>query len=175
MVLIHFHSRKPLIMKYAFFFLFCCLQACSDEASQASDTNDVVKSTEEQLVGEWRNTYLKVTMPGHKNTDTTSVLEVTEATWQEQLKIQPIRTFFRSDGTFNSEHRNLNDSIVYNPAGKWFVRDNTLHMTDTFPKPGVTYKFKVDINDRIAEFRGLLDWDGDGKEDDEYIGRQRKQ
>jgi hypothetical protein len=162
-------------MKYVLFFLFYCLLACNEKTPQASGTDSATPSTEEQLVGEWRNTYLKVTMPSHKATDTSAVLEVTEATWQEQLKIQPIRTFFRPDGTYNSEHRKSNDSIVYNPAGKWFVRNDTLHMTDTFPKRGITYKFKVGINDRIAEFRGLLDWDADGKEDDEYLGRQRRQ
>ncbi|MXV17278.1 hypothetical protein [Hufsiella ginkgonis] len=48
-------------------------------------------------------------------------------------------------------------------------------MTDTFPKQGVTYKYKLSINGNIARFNGIIDFDGDGKTDDEYIGKQRKQ
>ena len=97
------------------FFLLLLLAACS--SSRTSKTNRLAS----ELVGEWRNTYLKITMFTHRNSDSTHVMEVTSANWEEKLKTQPVRTFFRSNGTYNSEHRNLKDSIFYNPAGYWKV------------------------------------------------------
>ena len=130
---------------------------------------------QQSLTGEWRNTYLKVIMNSFKNSDTPRILEVNEANWEEKLKGKTIRTFYKQDGTYNSEHRNLKDSIVYNPAGRWMVSGDSLYMTDTFPKRGITYRYKFKITADIAEFWGIEDFDQDGREDDGYYGRQRKQ
>lgn len=130
---------------------------------------------QQSLVGEWRNTYLKVIMPTYKNSDTSKTLEVDEQSWEQRLNGRTISTFFRQDGTYNSIHRDLKDSIVYNPAGLWRVAGDSLFMTDTFPQLGLTYKYKFAIENNIAEFWGIEDFDQDGKEDDQYYGRQRKQ
>lgn len=98
-----------------------------------------------------------------------------EHNWETAMKAKPIRTFFKADGTYNSEHRNLNDSIVYNPAGKWSIVGDSLFMMDTFPQEGLSYKYKIKIDGNIAEFRGVEDFDSDGNKDDEYYGSQRKQ
>ena len=151
------------------FFLLLLLAACS--SSRTSKTNRLAS----ELVGEWRNTYLKITMFTHRNSDSTHVMEVTSANWEEKLKIQPVRTFFRSNGTYNSEHRNLKDSIFYNPAGYWKVVGDSIFMTDTFPKRGISYAYQLSITDNFATFRGVEDFDRDGKKDDAYMGVQKKQ
>lgn len=110
-----------------------------------------------------------------KNSDSTKVLEVMEQNWETVMKAKPIRTFFNADGTYNSEHHNLNDSIVYNPAGKWNVVGDSLFMRDTFPQKGLAYKYRITLDSDIAEFRGVEDFDQDGNKDDEYYGSQRKQ
>ena len=114
-------------------------------------------------------------MPTYKNSDTSKTLEVDEQSWEQRLNGRTISTFFRQDGTYNSIHRDLKDSIVYNPAGLWRVAGDSLFMTDTFPQRGLTYKYKFAIENNIAEFWGIEDFDQDGKEDDQYYGRQRKQ
>lgn len=101
-------------------------------------------------------------------------MEVREDNWEALMNMKPIRTFFKADGTYNSEHRNLSDSIVYNPAGKWKITGDSLLMVDTMPQAGVSYKYKVIITDSIAEFFGVEDFDRDGVKDDEYYGRQRR-
>jgi|GEM_PF-650455 len=132
-------------------------------------------SNKSSLVGEWKNTYMKVTMESFRNSDSTKIIEVDESNWEEKLKAKTVRTFFREDGTYNSEHRDLNDSIFYNPAGKWRIEGDSLYMTDTFPEKGISYTYWLQVNDSIAEFRGLEDFDQDGNIDDQYIGRQRRQ
>ena len=36
------------------------------------------------------------------------------------------------------------------------------------------YKYQIFIDGDMAEFKSRLDWDKDGKKDDEYTGLQRK-
>lgn len=137
----------------------------------------------DQLTGEWRNISMKVEMQTINNTDSASTLEVTEANWEQVLKIRTIQTFFKADGTYNSVHTNLNDSVIYNPAGKWSVTGDSIIMTDTFPQAGISYKYRLSIREQntngkqelLAEFWGVEDFDQDGKKDDSYYGVQRKQ
>ncbi|MDZ4844868.1 MAG: hypothetical protein SH857_04885 [Chitinophagales bacterium] len=129
----------------------------------------------EMIVGEWRNSYSKIILHTFKNSDSTKVLEVRESEWETVMQSKPIRTFFKADGTYNSEHRNLEDSIVYNPAGKWRIAGDSLFITDTFPKNGISYTYKISIDNDIAEFKGGEDFDQDGFKDDEYYGSQRRQ
>src|SRR5688572_19611781 len=149
-------------------FLFLAFFSCSENS-----TSDMPLS--QRLVGEWRNVSLRLDMQTYKNTEDSKVFEVSEEEWEAKMRIRPIRTFFRSDGTYNSEHIDLKDSLVYNPAGKWQVVGDTLVMTDTFPKVGASYKYQLVIKGDLAEFSGVEDSDGDGKADDLYFGTQRRQ
>ena len=141
------------------------------------------KKTSDQLVGEWRNVSMRVEMPTVNNTDSTATLDVTEANWEKMMQIKTIQTFFKADGSYNSVHTNLNDSIIYNPAGKWSVTGDSIMMTDTFPQAGLTYTYKLTLREQdangkkvlLAEFWGIEDFDQDGKKDDSYYGVQRKQ
>ena len=108
-----------------------------------------------------------------KNTAEQEELIVTREEWESKLKIKPIRTFFREDSTWNSAHYNLNDSLVYNPSGKWWVQGDSIVMLQTFPSPDTTLYF-LTLKSDTASFESLLDWDGDGKKDDRYLGRQLK-
>jgi hypothetical protein len=37
-----------------------------------------------------------------------------------------------------------------------------------------TYRYQVFVEGDVAEFRSIVDWDNDGKVDDEYFGVQHK-
>jgi hypothetical protein len=128
----------------------------------------------EQLHGQWRNVYLKLEMNSYRNSDSTRVFEVSEEDWEARMGIRPIRTFYWADGTFNSLHYNLDDSLVFSPSGKWWLEKDSLVMLDTFPARGAVYKYQVRLYDGIAEFSGIEDSDGDGKKDDLYYGTQRR-
>lgn len=134
--------------------------------------------TKDLLTGTWLNTYMKIEMNSYKGKDTLSMLEVDESNWEKKMGIKPIITYYKPDGTYNSEHRNLKDSIVYNPAGKWEIVGDSLYMRDTFPEAGLNYKYKLSISKKgdlvTAEFWGIEDFDQDGKKDDAYYGRQKK-
>lgn len=84
--------------------------------TQGTKDKDEVKQN--PLIGEWRNLTIRVEMD-KKHGEPTSIFEANEATWEEKVRIKPIRTYFREDNTFNSEHFNLKDSLVLNPEGTW--------------------------------------------------------
>jgi hypothetical protein len=131
----------------------------------------VIESNE--LIGEWNNPSIKINIQSKNNLDISEVFEVNRPEWEERLRIKPIRTFFRTDSTWNSAHYNLKDSLVYNPSGKWWMKENKLVMLQEFPSPD-TAVYSVVLNKDSASFESLLDWDMDGKKDDLYFGRQIK-
>ena len=133
------------------------------------------KELEKKLIGEWRNVSLKLTMNTFSNKDSTKVFEVNEEDWERKMNIRPIKTIYFADGTYISEHRNLRDSIIYSPAGRWVILGDTVIMRDTFPELGLSYRYKININKDLVEFTGIEDCDRDGSADDQYFGVQRKQ
>ena len=107
-----------------------------------------------------------------KNFFSTSV-DKQEVRPKTHVKIKPIRSFFHADSTWNSAHYNLNASLVYNPSGKWWIKENRLVMAQDFPSADTT-SYSLLLKQGTALFEGLLDWDMDGKKDDIYSGRQIK-
>lgn len=139
------------------------------------NTKENSSSQEEQLatlVGEWTNLTLHVEMD-KKNGEPSSVFDVNEKTWEEQLQIRPIRTYFRGDGTFNSEHFNLQDSLVLNPSGSWTASEGKITMITTKPFSDTT-SCTYTIKGNVVTFGCWVDWDEDGEKDDWYLGTQKR-
>jgi hypothetical protein len=125
-----------------------------------------------QLIGEWRNVYVKIKANSIK-TGKLNTMEADSSNWEARLGIKPIRTHFKSDGTYYSEYRNLKDSIVRMPSGTWFIKGDSLTMAQLKPDKS-TLKVKVSIANNRATFNGMIDFDGDGVANDDYYGVQRK-
>ena len=132
------------------------------------------KALEKKMIGEWNSTSLKITMNTFSNRDSTRTFEVSEDNWEANMNIRPVKTIYFGDGTYMAEHRNLNDSVIFNPFGVWKIFGDTIVLRDTFPTPGPEYKYKVVIKENIAEFFGKEDCDNDGTADDDYYGAQRR-
>lgn len=143
-------------MKNAAVLLFLVTLWCG--CSTKSHT-DLRKS---QIIGTWANVSLLVTMKNINKKD--SILEAKEGEWEQVLKMKPILTTFKSDGSFISEYTDLNESLIKSDSGIWFVRHDSL-ILEVKGKESV-YHFTI-INDRIR-FKANLDWDGDGEVDDTY-------
>lgn len=132
------------------------------------------KSLRDTLLGEWRNVSINVTINTVDNSDSSSVFSADESNWEQKLRMKPIRTFYKEDGAYISEYRNLADSVFSSSTGTWKVLADTLLLNQQQPN-AETYKSKVVIKDDLGEFTIRLDWDGDGSADDIYFGVQRKQ
>jgi hypothetical protein len=153
--------------------LLVALCACGEEEKPVAKPAN--KTIDPRLIyGQWRNVSMKLHMNTYRGSDSAFTLDVNETNWEQVMNIRPIRTYFWSDNTYNSMHLDLNDSLFYNPAGRWYLKFDSIFMVDTFPKKGPVYKYKLKTNGTIAEFTGVEDLDGDGKADDEYFGTQRR-
>ncbi|UII30862.1 hypothetical protein LVD17_21445 [Fulvivirga ulvae] len=163
--------NKILTIAFISAFTVACESGKKEESEQLKEptvASESVNTLEKDMVGEWRNVAMKVTIKGEQ---ADSVVDVPAGKWEEMLKIQPIRTVFNEDGTFSSEYRDLDDAVIMTSAGTWAVNGDTLKMT----QEGTTTYYFTKVKDGIAEFEGNLDWDEDGDADDHYWGKQRKQ
>jgi hypothetical protein len=159
--------KRNIIYKTIGVYLTICLLGFSSVAQIAN--NDLAQ----KLAGQWRNQYVKVIMHTCNNSDSTVTIEADTSNWEKILEIKPIRTYFKPDGTYYSEYRNLKDSIIRTPSGLWHVTGDSITMNQLKPYKN-SYTLQVSINNNLATFKGLLDFDGDGKVDDEYYGIQKK-
>jgi hypothetical protein len=124
-----------------------------------------------QLIGEWRNVYLKLKL--NINDAKPVSMEADSSNWEARLQIKPIRTHFKADGSYYSEYRNLKDSVVRTASGTWALEADTLLMSQTKPSKSML-KLHLAINKDHAIFSGVIDFNGDGKKDDDYFGIQKK-
>lgn len=155
-------------MKYYFGLLLSgMLMNCQSPAPQNSITTMDLKTT---LPGTWETVAFRVNVKSVNNTDSTYLLEVNEGEWEKLLQMRPIQTIYQADNRFYSDYKNLSDSLLRTTRGMWNVFGDTLMLIS----PDATYQYQVVLQADKAEFRARLDWDGDGQEDDEYVGIQKK-
>ena len=115
---------------------------------------------------------MNVTFNHEGPADSVSTLEANEENWVEILGIKPIITTYSTDGTYVSEYRSPQDSVVGTSAGIWVTNAGILTMTDG--GSGGSYSYRFDIKNDTATFIGIIDFDEDGIADDRYVGIQRR-
>ncbi|MEO1050135.1 MAG: hypothetical protein AAFX87_05905 [Bacteroidota bacterium] len=168
-------------MKYTYFFIavigLCLFVGCNNpqekenqETQTAEDTATETPDLKTQLLGEWRNVSLYVTMDTKHQDSASAVTDVPAGQWETVLGIKPIRTTYKEDGTYTSEYRDLQDSVINVTSGSWSIEGDSL----VLEAEGQSTKYKTEINGDQATFTGFLDWDQDGEEDDLYSGVQKK-
>lgn len=101
------------------------------------------------------------------------MMEADSNNWEARLKIKPIRTHFKANGSYYSEYANLKDSIIRKVTGTWALKADSIIMTQLTPDKTVT-RLHMAIADNVATFSGMIYFIGSGKANDSYLGRQRK-
>ena len=148
--------------------LFCILLglgvffACKREPSNTSAAESPNLKT--VLPGTWAATYLNVKMPTYQAGDTTEVFEASEEYWEAKYQVKPYRTYFGEDKKFHTVFRGVRGDVFGETKGIWNVFGDTLMMIE----PEKTVQYKILIEKGMAHFSAVLDWDQDGKEDDEF-------
>lgn len=136
-----------------------------DNQSQA-----YISELEQSFIGEWTNVSMRIWVKTYNQSDTSFIVDINEENWDLKMTVQPIVTTVFEDGTYVSEFRNSFDSLMYRPEGTWMIDGDSLIMQDH----QAVYKYKIFIDGDLAEFKSVIDWDGDGDIDDDYFGVQRK-
>jgi len=141
------------------FSLIYLLTACNTEKKSAV-----------LLTGKWSNLELKVLVNHASSEDSAYTFMVPHGEWEQILNIKPILTEFKSNGTYTSEYRSLQDSLIRETDGTWDIIADTLILIED----GTSSRYHFKIEGSEVTFKGWLDWDQDGEMDDLYSGRQVK-
>lgn len=169
---------KVFLFLFVSVFYFSCVSGQKENVSEINteelnvtdEQEDYVSQLENDILGEWTNVSMKVWVKTYNNSDTSFIVDITEENWDLKMTVKPIVTTINADGTYASEFRNSFDSLMYKPEGTWLIDGDSLIMQDHQD----TYRYQIFIDGDVAEFKSFIDWDKDGKADDEYFGVQRK-
>lgn len=147
-------------------FLAVILILAAFSCGERSDTQLNLKET---LPGMWITSKIEVTINGLNGTDSTLVEKVEESTWRNRFFVHPPEYFFGSDNKYRRVHRSLADTLISNARGLWNTFGDTLMLIE----PDATYQYIVSKENDQVVFKTMVDWDGDGETDDQFISWQR--
>lgn len=145
------------------------LAQCRQSAKPENAEEESVVLSQE-LPGTWESILVRVEVSTAENTDSSYVFEVREEEWLERTGMQPIKAYFQPNNQYRQVFTAGNDTVISEARGLWNTFSDTLMMIE----PNATYQYVVKIDKGLAEFRTMLDWDGDGVKDDSYLGVHRK-
>jgi hypothetical protein len=123
-----------------------------------------------KLAGTWESSAFRVTINTANNSDSTYQDAISEDEWASRMKMKPIESYFQQDNKYIAEYRNLGDSLVRRHRGIWNIFGDSLVIIE----PDAIYQYTLSREGDRVLFKSMVDWDGDGKEDDEYIGIYKK-
>ncbi|MEM8523628.1 MAG: hypothetical protein AAGG68_03240 [Bacteroidota bacterium] len=151
---------------FTFIILALFLLACESTEPQVEE-NTIQRS---DLIGVWEQVDFKVTYNTFDEPDSIRVFEVKEENWTKSLSIKPVKTYFLADSTYRQDFIDLNDNVYDTQRGLWNLIGDTLMLIS----PSATYTYDIELSSNgTYDYSGLLDWDGDGAEDDRYEAKQR--
>lgn len=153
-----FHKLVPMYLfarLIAGFCLFASLLVLFPGCSGTAPDNSNTAALQDELPGKWRA--VGITIHITDSLATAQTLQIDEATLREKPILWEFETGNRYRATANGEQS----------RGIWNAFSDTLMMVE----PRTTYQYVVNFTEKEAIFRATLDWDGDGEEDDAYVGR----
>lgn len=122
--------------------------------------------------GSWRNVSFRIDINARAaEGETPTVFEVMPDEWLAKLKLKAIVNTFNADGTYQSDHYNESDSLLFTAAGNWISFADSLTFEQQTPVPALYTMHCFKKADSLF-FKGFIDWDDDGEADDLYTGRQ---
>ena len=127
-------------------------------------------SFQEELTGTWTTDKIRVKMNTIRNTDKDSVVIVASNDFIEHLGIYANIGHYYADGTFEDIYYASADSALMTTSGTWStIGTDSMKIVTTKPTTRTSI-YKVKVKKDRGIFIGLVDWDGDGQEDDEFTG-----
>ena len=142
------------------------LAGCADRPAS-------VETPPHPLVGRWSTDDVLVFYDARERSLEARTFHVTADDWADVLGLKPRQVNFAADGTYWSEQRGVDDSLVERTTGRWAANDGVLTLIQLTPEEAqLQYQYEVD-GARLT-FESRLDWDSDGAEDDFYVSRGRR-
>ena len=149
-------------------FLACALPlslfSCKNEASVAEPAPPSV-GISEALLGTWETIEVEAKSPTYQGLDTTIHQIIREADWGRLYGVRPARTLYTADGKLKRTYYNIHGQVTDVTNGLWKAKGaDSLFVIE--PNTTLNYRYELE-GDRLI-LTGLIDWDFDGEQDDEY-------
>ena len=165
--------RKLFIIPLATVILYSCSGNKKEEATvEATDSAKAATNLSTQILGEWKSSTLNVKINTALNSDSTEVIDVNEENWERVLKTKPLKMTFTDDGNYMTEFPNK-ESAIKASSGKWYMVNDSIYLNQKQPDV-MSFQYKTTIDNNMLTFSGIVDWEGDGKVDDNYTSTMKK-
>lgn len=118
------------------------------------------------LFGIWEFVFLCVDINMVNGIDIFYVFEVWEEEWISWLGVKFVKIYYKLDNKYEQVFISFMDIILSMSWGMWNVFGDMFMMVEL----NVIYYYEVGIENGLISLKVCLDWDGDGEEDDDYVG-----
>lgn len=126
--------------------------------------------SENSLFGTWQYTSLNVNINSLDNTTQDEMFYVLPDEWEVKQGMTPLVTILNNDNTWENRHYTVPDSSLIISKGTWKIESDSLVFLSGQSRIAYSYILK----DSLLTIKTLLDYDQDGKSDDEYEGVQKR-
>jgi len=153
--------RISALFSFCLVFLFSCGDNVSDTVSEIETTPGLSAA----ILGTWETIEIEVHSPTYQGVDTTVHQTIREGDWGKYYGVKPAQTVFSADGKLIRTHRMKNGKVADIVNGLWKIQgtDSLLVI-----EPNKTLYYKHTLENNLLTLTGIVDWDFDGEEDDDY-------
>ena len=119
----------------------------------------------EKILGTWETVEVEATSPTYQGLDTTVHQIIREADWGRLYGVKPSRTIYTDDGKLKRTYYNSSGIVTDVTNGLW--RENGADSLLVI-EPNTTLNYKYTLEGERLTLTGIIDWDFDGEQDDDY-------
>ncbi len=124
-----------------------------------------------QIIGIWESKFMYVIQETVDGSTTSRILNVTPEDYEQVLELQTVRAFFNEDESYFREYIGVDGNVVKIDSGKWVITGDTITISLFDPSGSINIiNYHFEIRGDTAIFNSLMDYDGDGAEDDTFRG-----
>ena len=155
------------------FITMLCLIIISSCKPEIESNNHETKS--DQIIGIWDSKYMYVVQETLDGSTTSRILNVTPEDYEQVLGLRTVRAYFNEDESYFGEYIGVDGNVVKSDSGKWAIKGDTINISQFDPSGSMKIiNYHFEIRGDTAIFNSLLDYDGDGAEDDTFRGTSVK-
>ena len=122
-----------------------------------------------QIIGIWESRFLYVIQQTVDGSTTSRILNVTPEDYEQVLGLRTVRAYFNEDDSYFGEYIDVDGNVVKSDSGKWAISGDTITISQFDPSGSMKIiNYHLEIRGDTAVFNSLLDYDGDGAEDDTF-------
>jgi len=151
------------------FITMLCLIVISSCKPEVESKNHETKS--DQIIGIWDSKFMYVIQETANGSTTSRILNVTPEDYGQVLRLRTVRAYFNEDESFIQKYIGVDGNVVKSDSGKWAITGDTITISQFDLSANMKIiNYHLEIRGDTAIFNSLMDYDGDGAEDDTFRG-----